>query len=81
MRSGHDRRRVLDYRLHAQRRCAAYPSSGTTMDELFHAADLAMYQAKNAGRNVVRQALDRALFTGAPHAVGRAVSLHPDQAQ
>jgi len=60
---------------------AAYPSSGTTMDELFHAADLAMYQAKNAGRNVVRQALDRALFTGAHHAVGRAVSLHPDQAQ
>jgi diguanylate cyclase (GGDEF)-like protein len=60
---------------------AAYPSSGTTMDELFHAADLAMYQAKNAGRNVVRQALDRALFTGAHHAVVRALSLHPDQAQ
>jgi len=60
---------------------AAYPSSGTTMDELFNAADLAMYQAKNAGRNVVRQALDRAVFTGARHAVARAVSLHPGQAQ
>ena len=44
---------------------AAYPSSGTTMDELFHAADVAMYQAKNAGRNVVRQALDQALVVGA----------------
>jgi len=42
---------------------AAHPSSGTTMDELFHAADLAMYQAKNAGRNVVRGAMDQALFT------------------
>jgi diguanylate cyclase (GGDEF)-like protein len=60
---------------------AAYPSSGTTMDELFHAADLALYQAKNAGRNVVRQALDRALVTGAHQSVGRAVSLHPDKEQ
>ena len=33
---------------------ATYPASGTTMDDLFHAADHAMYQAKNAGRNVVR---------------------------
>ena len=33
---------------------AAYPASGTTMDELFHAADVAMYEAKNAGRNLVR---------------------------
>ena len=33
---------------------AAYPASGTTMDELFHAADVALYQAKNAGRNLVR---------------------------
>lgn len=59
---------------------AAYPSSGTTMDELFHAADLAMYQAKNAGRNVVRQALDRAPVTGAHHAAGPAVPVHSDQA-
>jgi diguanylate cyclase (GGDEF)-like protein len=35
---------------------ATYPASGTTMDELFHAADHSMYQAKNAGRNVVRLA-------------------------
>jgi len=33
---------------------ATYPASGTTTDELFHAADVSMYEAKNAGRNVVR---------------------------
>ena len=33
---------------------AAYPASGTTMDDLFLAADHAMYEAKNAGRNLVR---------------------------
>jgi len=33
---------------------AAYPASGTTMDDLFHAVDVSMYQAKNAGRNLVR---------------------------
>ncbi len=49
---------------------AAYPSSGTTMDELFHSADLAMYQAKNAGRNVVRLAMDQALLTVAGPAQG-----------
>lgn len=59
---------------------ASYPSSGTTMDELFHAADLAMYQAKNAGRNVVRQAVGRAQFTGAQHAAVLEVSLHRDRA-
>ncbi|HSK34031.1 MAG TPA: diguanylate cyclase [Propionicimonas sp.] len=53
---------------------AAYPSSGTTMDELFHAADLAMYEAKNAGRNVVRGALDQALFTVAGPAEGRSLA-------
>jgi diguanylate cyclase (GGDEF)-like protein len=58
---------------------AAYPSSGTTMDELFHAADLAMYEAKNAGRNAVRQALEPALFTGVHPAVRRAVPLHSGQ--
>ena len=35
---------------------AAYPASGTTVDELFHAADVSMYEAKNAGRNLVRAA-------------------------
>jgi len=48
---------------------AVYPISGTTMDGLFHAADLALYEAKNAGRNVVRLALDRALFTEVDPAV------------
>ena len=39
---------------------AAYPASGTTMDELFHAVDVSMYEAKNAGRNLVRLHLGRA---------------------
>lgn len=50
---------------------AAYPASGTTMDELFHAADLAMYEAKHAGRNVVRQA-DPAQFLEIDRDLGRA---------
>lgn len=33
---------------------AAYPGAGTTMDALFHAADVALYAAKSAGRNTVR---------------------------
>jgi diguanylate cyclase (GGDEF)-like protein len=33
---------------------AAYPASGTTVEELFHAADVTMYRAKEAGRNLVR---------------------------
>jgi diguanylate cyclase (GGDEF)-like protein len=33
---------------------AAYPASGTTIDDLFHAVDVSMYEAKNAGRNLVR---------------------------
>lgn len=33
---------------------AVYPAAGTTMEALFQAADLAMYEAKNAGRNLVR---------------------------
>jgi diguanylate cyclase (GGDEF)-like protein len=33
---------------------ATSPASGTTMDELFHAADVALYEAKDAGRNLVR---------------------------
>jgi diguanylate cyclase (GGDEF)-like protein len=33
---------------------AVYPASGTTVEELFHAADVSMYQAKDAGRNHVR---------------------------
>ena len=57
---------------------AAYPRSGTTMDELFHAADVAMYQAKNAGRNIVRQALDEAPSTQVHRALGRAASPRPE---
>jgi diguanylate cyclase (GGDEF)-like protein len=48
---------------------AVYPISGTTIDGLFHAADLAMYQAKKAGRNVVRLAPDRALLKAVDPAV------------
>jgi len=48
---------------------AVYPISSTTIDGLFHAADLAMYQAKKAGRNVVRLAPDRALLTAVDPAV------------
>jgi len=33
---------------------AAYPASGATVDELFHAADISMFEAKDAGRNMVR---------------------------
>jgi predicted signal transduction protein with EAL and GGDEF domain len=33
---------------------AAYPASGATVDELFQSADVTMYQAKEAGRNLVR---------------------------
>jgi diguanylate cyclase (GGDEF)-like protein len=33
---------------------ATYPVSGTTMEDLFHAADESMYEAKNDGRNLVR---------------------------
>jgi diguanylate cyclase (GGDEF)-like protein len=32
---------------------AAYPEAGTTVDDLFHAADVSMYEAKRAGRNLV----------------------------
>ena len=38
---------------------AAYPTAGTTMDELFHAADVALYEAKDAGRNTVRLAASK----------------------
>lgn len=40
---------------------ALYPGSGTTVNELFHAADVALFEAKNAGRNRVRL---YARFTG-----------------
>ncbi len=33
---------------------AAFPTSGTTMDDLFNAADDSMYEAKGAGRNLLR---------------------------
>jgi len=33
---------------------AAFPASGTTIDDLFHAVDVSMYEAKKAGRNLVR---------------------------
>jgi len=33
---------------------ASYPTSGTTMNDLFHAADTTLYEAKNSGRNTVK---------------------------
>ena len=33
---------------------AAYPASGTTMGDLFLAVDVSLYEAKNAGRNLVK---------------------------
>jgi len=33
---------------------AAFPTSGTTINELIHAADVALYAAKTSGRNAVR---------------------------
>ena len=33
---------------------ASYPTSGTTMNDLFHAADTTLYDAKNSGRNTVK---------------------------
>lgn len=33
---------------------AAYQASGTTLNDLVHAVDVSMYEAKNAGRNLVR---------------------------
>lgn len=33
---------------------ATYPASGAAMDNLFHAADISLYEAKVAGRNLVR---------------------------
>jgi len=40
--------------LHGQDGLAVYPASGTTMNELFRAADVALYEARNAGRHLVR---------------------------
>ena len=48
---------------------AAYPASGTTMDDLFHAADHSMYEAKNAGRNLVRLHQGQGRFTEVDPAV------------
>ena len=44
---------------------ASYPTSGTTMNDLFHAADTTLYEAKNSGRNTVK------LHTGTHTAAGR----------
>ena len=48
---------------------AAYTASGTTMDDLFHAADHSMYEAKNAGRNLVRLHQGQGRFTEVDPAV------------
>jgi diguanylate cyclase (GGDEF)-like protein len=45
-----------ELRLTASIGVATYPSYGTELDELIRAADMALYAAKAAGRNVVRLA-------------------------
>ncbi|QTE28887.1 histidine kinase N-terminal 7TM domain-containing diguanylate cyclase [Pengzhenrongella sicca] len=37
---------------------ANYPAAGTSMNELFHAADVALYLAKGSGRNTTRMHLE-----------------------
>ena len=57
---------------------AAYPTSGTTMDDLFRSADICLYAAKNAGRNRVWRDPDRAP-AAAPISSGDETALTPTQ--
>ena len=55
---------------------ASYPASGATMNDLFHAADVALSEAKRAGRNLVRVYEPLAATAAAVQAPRRTIVRH-----